>query len=187
MKVSIKISTFSLMLLFIALISGWFFVVSNPITQPNSKPENPNSFGKNIVATEFDSYGKPKTIWVASNMVNYIKEDATTFENPRLTLYKPQQPPWYVKADHGKSLHGKEEVFLWGHVYANQPPGDNSHNITLLSPTMTIYPDKSYAITHDPVVIQKPNNIVHAVGMKIDLNTGNITLLSHTKANVTKK
>lgn len=185
--ISKKITAFSIILLFVALISGLFLVLSNPIKQPENKPDNPNSFAENVTATEFDLDGKAKTIWVASKMVNYIKDNITLFENPRLTLYKSNQPPWYFNADHGKAIHGKEEVFLWGNVKGYQPPGENSHNMTLLSPTMTVYPDQSYAITHDPVVIQKPHNIVHAIGMKIDLKTSNVTLLSQTQANIEKK
>ena len=89
--------------------------------------------------------------------------------------------PWIITADNGQSQAGVSQVHLWGNVKLLQPPARNSHNMTMTTSSLIIFPEKQLAQTDQPVVITEPGTVINGVGLRANLNTGEIQLLSQAR------
>jgi len=174
-------------LLLMTGLSVWLIISSHHMSLGKNKPQTPDAFATNIEATKMDKFGKPKSVLKSPKSTHYQQNDTTQLEKPFIILYKQNEPPWHIHADHGTAIHGSEKITLYGHVKFRQLPGTNSHYMTLTTSEMTFYPDRSFAETDKPVTIRQPGNIVHAVGLQADTEKSYIKLLSKTRGQYGQK
>lgn len=161
------------------LLSGWsLFIIYHKKPSTADDLGKPDSFMEEVVATFIDKEGKPSLKMIATKMTHYNQNDATTISNPILTLYRKSPKPWHLTADHARALQGISQIRLWSNVIINHPGDTQNEKTTLLTPSLSVFPDKQVATTVAPVVITQPNTKIHAIGMKADLDSGAIHLLS---------
>lgn len=175
-------------LLFTALfLSGWsaFIIYNKKSSSSLDDAGKPDAFMEEVVATIIDKQGKPSLKIVSPKMTHYLENDATEIIKPLMTLYRTSHQksikPWHLSADHAKALQGVNQIQLWENVIINHPGDELDEKTTLLTPTLTVYPEKQLAETTDPVVITQPNTKIHAIGMNADLASGAVKLLSQTR------
>jgi len=164
-----------------AILTVWFIFTTNNQYFGSNKPNTPDSYMTDVYAVTLNKDGKVASILVSPKVTDYEQDNNTDIQTPFVTINPQQEPPWHIHADHAKVLNGSSKILLWGNVNIQQLPGPNSHFLTLLTTELTLYPDKSFAETDQPVTIKQPDSIVHAVGMQADLNKGYIKLLSKTQ------
>jgi lipopolysaccharide export system protein LptC len=70
-----------------------------------------------------------------------------------------------------------EEVLLTGNVRLTRAPTANQSELVLLTTSLLVTPNKGFARTADPVVIQNATSHTDAVGLEFDYNTRQLTLL----------
>jgi lipopolysaccharide export system protein LptC len=178
---------FFFLLLTALLLSGWsaFIIYHKKSAASLNEPGKPDAFMEEVVATIIDKQGKPSLIIVSPKMTHYLENDATEIIKPLMTLYRASHQkstkPWHLSADHAKALQGINQIQLWENVIINHPEDELDEKTTLLTPTLTVYPEKQTAETADPVVITQPNTKIHAIGMNADLASGAVKLLSQTQ------
>lgn len=158
----------------------WFLLTTDFSLFQRYHPEHYDSFMTNVHGIKLDNFGKPHDELLTPNIKHYLENDAAIAEQPIFIFYGKKGPPWHVQGDQANSIKGNKVIFLTGHVRITQPPGLNSRNVTLTTTKMTIYPDRSFAETDQPVTIRQPGSIVHGVGMTADLNNGKVKILSQT-------
>ncbi len=158
----------------------WFIFSADFSLLHRSKPGHYDSFMTNVHGIKLDKFGKPHDELTTPNIKHYLKNDSATAQTPVFIFYGKKGPPWHVQGDIANSINGNKIVYLIGHVKIVQPPGLNSQNVTMTTTKMTIYPNRSFAETDQPVTIRQPGSIVHGVGMTADLNSGKIKILSQT-------
>jgi lipopolysaccharide export system protein LptC len=166
-------------LLFLIALSTWLLFSSYQQSGTN-KPQNPDSFMTNVHIIQMDKHGKPHYELITPKTVSYLLNDSSVLATPFIITYSQDEPPWHIKAKHGKTLHGFDKAFLWDNVSFHQLPGHGSHNATLKTSEMTFYPHKSFAETAKPVTIIQPGSIIHGIGMQADFNKNYLKLLSQT-------
>ncbi len=177
-KLKTLIVTISIILM-IALV--WFLIGTDFSLLHKSKPGHYDSFMTNVHGIKLDKLGNPHSELYSPNMKHYLKNDTTIAVKPKFIFYSKDGPPWHVKADHGKATNGDKLIYLWGNVYMRQLPGPGSHDATITTTSATLYPDRSYAETDQPVTVRQPGSIMHGVGMQANLKKGTIKILSKTK------
>lgn len=109
-------------------------------------------------------------------------EAETRLVEPRLTLYRRDEPPWHVHARRGvlrRPLDGgpdAETVSLAGDVTLEQRRGDEW--VRLVTEALMLYPKRQYAETDRDVMIQGVFGRTTASGLQGDLRAGALQLFS---------
>lgn len=175
------IKPFFLLCLICLVVSGSLWLLMRPAVPSSfsALSEIPDSFMQEVTATKLNVQGAPHYFFTAQEVKHYPHGDTTLMTQPSFIFYPVNEPPWHVKSDSAKMIHGYEKAWLMGNVFAKQPPGAHSHDLTLLTDEMTLYPDKSLAETNRPVTVTQPDSVVHSIGMQIDMNTNSVKFLSH--------
>jgi len=158
-----------------------FFIAQSTTQTVSASSPNIDTFMENVTAVVLDQQGNPRLKLVTPKMIHYPANDTTEMVAPEFDLYRHSPQPWHINAKHGKAQQGIEKIDLWDEVVIHHP-ADIQHPSTLIqTPALTIYPSQQTAETKEAITIQQPNLIVHAIGMKADLNTDTLQLLSQAK------
>lgn len=118
---------------------------------------------------------------IRASRLEHLKEtDVTLLTMPDLLLYSADQPPWHVQSKLGEVSPAGEQVELIEDVRVQHTDAKNRETL-LTSSRMTVFPDKEYAETSQPVKIEAANGVTTATGMKAYLNEGRVNLLSNVR------
>lgn len=135
---------------------------------------------QSFTATAMDARGRPEHELQAVSMIHFT-DDVTELSEPRMTLFRPDGPPWRVVADEGRIAPGGELVTLRGNVrMSRQTEGEGS--MLLLTDFIRIRPDDKYAETEAAVTISDPGTVVKAVGMQAYMAEERLILLSEVRS-----
>ncbi len=139
----------------------------------------PDFFIINSTHTKFNSSGKIQNQIKAGKITHLPTNNIYLFEKPDMLMNTPGEQPWRVTADKGKSEKGKSIVYLWDNVKIVRAASPKNSDFDITTTALTIYPEKRFAETDQPVTIIQSGNITKAVGAKADLKTGIIKLISN--------
>ena len=170
----------------------------------------PDAYVNGLILTQMGDTGQVASRFYAKKAVHYAT-DVTLLDTPYAILYggnddannltntlsagaeqpatttskkstKKQQPPWMIKADHGRLTQSGTVLYLWDNVRIWQAKGQQNQSTVFTTTSLTYYPKTRLAKTKAPVNIDRGDGSkISAVGMKANLNTGEITFLSKTR------
>lgn len=143
--------------------------------------EQPDAYMENVSATFMDKFGKPKMKIVTPKMLHYATNDMTHLTSPQVTLYRKSPQPWFISSHYAKATHGIDNIDFREDVMIHHP-GDETLPATIIkAPTLIVHPNKETAETNEHVELIQPNLTVMATGMRANINSGSIMLLSQAK------
>jgi LPS export ABC transporter protein LptC len=140
-----------------------------------------NSYMVNTNTTIFDLDGQVKYTLISAKVTHDDVDNTTLLEQPQATSAAKSGPPWQLSADQGKVINKGDIIYLTGHVKIDQPTGQGSEDVTLLTSELTYYPNRKFAETQAPVTITQPGLTVTGIGMTADLDKGKIDLIKQSK------
>jgi lipopolysaccharide export system protein LptC len=144
--------------------------------------DSPDFFMTNITHTKFNHKGNIQNQIKANKVIHFTTNNVYLFEKPNMMMYSPNQQPWHITANKGKSEYGKSTVYLWDNVKIVRTASANNSNFDIATSQLTVYPDIKFAETKEPVTIIQTGNITKATGAKADFKTGTIKLISKVKS-----
>ena len=166
--------------LFIAL-RDWNRVDGSPSDRLGPAGE-PDLLMQKATITQFDDDGAVRYRLLSAEVRHYEDEGLTRLVAPTLTLNRAPQPPWFARANHGfvrdtdaPGENTAEVIILREDVHLEQR---NPNRVEITSPTLRIYPNRQFAETDQPVIIDTATGRSSAVGLSGDLNTGLLKLSS---------
>lgn len=162
------------------LFTAWSILISthkNLILLPTDHNQ-PDGFMETVVATILNKEGHPTLKVATPKMVHYFNGDTTEILHPDVTIYRNSPQPWTVHSQFARAKGGTNEILFWNHVVVHHPEDTINPLTTMQTTTLTVFPDEQIARTNQPVLIEQPGTIVHAVGMIANLNDGTVKLLS---------
>lgn len=172
---------FSLILLIGAGLSIFLMVIREHKTSKVVAPGGINAFMIKPTYQDFDQQGQLHSKMQANQMKHYVRHDMSLFTNPDILIYTDDRIPWYITSDHGKSQNGTTKVLLYGNVVLHQPQRPDHPETTINTTELTVYPKRSFAETDKPVQIKRPGTVIHGKGIKANLKTGVIRLLTQSR------
>ena len=162
--------------------SAWSIMISPSHHSINeSDPKQIDSYMENVQATTFNKMGQPSLKLTSPKMVHYPENNTTYLTTPKLVVFRQSPEPWYVNADYARATNGLDKILLWSHVNIHHLADTENPTTSLLTETMTIFPNEQIALTDAPVTFTQPDTTIHAVGMQANLDAGTIKLLSQTQ------
>ena len=164
---------------------------SEPGTElPPELAEQPDLYMQGSTITQFDADGSVRYRLMADQIRHFTRDDTTRLETPELTVHRPDEPPWSVRANHGylrpRGLPGKareEVVYLREDVVLEQR-NDDKHRVKLTTEALYVYPERRFAETDRAVMIETDAGRTTAVGLAGNLGTGLLQLSSNDSQRV---
>ncbi len=162
-------------------------VIAGAILWYNSTPAKPkklalendyDAFATHVISTQFSSTGNKRYELITPRLNHYKQENKTYAVTPKLYLYNSENDKWQITAEYALATHGEALIDFIEHVDISGADTNNHKNTQLLTEKISYSPEKNMATTDAPVTIVQPGSIIHATGMNVDFNTGNVTLKS---------
>jgi lipopolysaccharide export system protein LptC len=142
----------------------------------------PDLLMEQATITQYGDDGSVSYRLLSTEVRHYQMEQITHLTAPSLTLNRAPQPPWFARSDegfvHDTSTAGDnttEVILLRDDVHLEQR---EPNRIELTSASLYVYPDRQFAETDQPVMIDTTSGRSYAVGMSGDLSTGLFKLSS---------
>ena len=141
----------------------------------------PDAFMENVTVLIFDKQGKPKMKIAAPKMVHYTNNDTTQLNVPTITLYRQSPQPWYITSHYAEAKHGADQVDFRDNVVVQHAADINAPATIIKTETLTILPNIEIAETQDAITMTQPNIVIHGIGMRANIQSGDIQLLSQAR------
>ena len=183
-----RLIVLSTLIIAFALTINWF------TTEPEEKfdftPRNePDLYMLNATINQFGPEGELQHRIAADRFTHFPLTDVTTMKFPALVLGRTRDSdPWEITSSKGRILpssdYREEVVELWSNVLASQS-GIGNQFVSFQTQSLTVYPERDYAETDEPVFIKNQSGRTTAAAMRAFLNTGKFMFYSTPTHRVT--
>ena len=168
-------------------LGDWKHIEVSPNEQPASAGE-PDLYMEKAAITQYGEDGTVRYRLLSTEVRHYEDERITRLVAPTMTLFRAPQQPWFARSNEGlvhdtDTVDGKRDeiILLRDDVHLEQR---EPNRIAISSPDLYVYPDRQFAETNQPVIIDTTSGRTHAVGMSGDLNTSLLKLSSSASERV---
>lgn len=176
---------FPIILLAIALglLGYWNIRPETFLEQPPGPAKDDRTidfYAKNVRTIQFQEDGQ-RDYELQSDALEHVESsDVTYMEQPRMQLYRGNEIPWNIRSDRGEVGPEGAEVELIDNVKVDKTDAGGRPSI-LTTSRLTVFPDRQYAETQQPVRIDAANGVTTGQGMKAYLNEGRMILQSNVR------
>ena len=136
-------------------------------------------FTVNSFTTQYRPDGKRQHELFAEKSEHLQSRDISLVTHPDMHLYRGTPLPWRIRSDLAEVAPHGTEVELIDHVRVERTD-TKGRPVIITSTRMTVFPDKSYVQTQQPVRIEM-SGVTTAVGMKAYLDQSKMYLLSNVR------
>lgn len=130
---------------------------------------------QSISQLNFNDIGEKHFLLNATEAIHFIKRGITEFQQPELIFYGENRQNWDARASSGVTRDNGDNFQLTGNVIIRKLDS-NSGKIELHTQSMHISPKTEIAETSDDVEIFQGNNRTQSKGLRIEMQTGKLTL-----------
>ena len=157
-----------LLTLVVAIIS-WRAVqqekpVSRSFTQGGARAIDYYVTGLDV--TRMTAAGRPAHRLLAANLRHYSDDDTTELEQPHLTVFQDDAPPWEVDSETAWMSADGSLVLLAGEVLIEREGGAANRPMRILTRNLRVQPSEDYAETDEKVRVESEPDWLDAVGMQ---------------------
>lgn len=170
-------------LVLVVLTTDWQ-TESTPPEPIEPLPDAPDLFMEDARITQYGSDGGVQYRLDSSTIRHFDRENLTRLEAPKFELNRAGGLPWLVRSSHGYIRYRtqatppqEEVVYLRDNVELEQR-ADDGEFVKLTTDALYVYPDRRYAETDRPVMIDTNSGRTTAVGLQGDLGRGLLKLFS---------
>lgn len=111
----------------------------------------PNYTVDNFTATQMDEGGAPLRQLTAIELRHYADDDSNELDDPQVTLFQDEGPPWLLRSDTAWLSGDNELMLLHGEVYIDREAGETTRPLHLRTRELTVKQRQKYAETDQPV------------------------------------
>ena len=159
----------ALLLIAAALIS-WLMVdrqaTDPPLRVAQQGPREIDYAVTGLDVTRMTAAGQPAHRLRARTLRHFDDDDTTELEEPRLTVYQDDEPPWEVDAERAWMSADGSLVLLTGEVVINRAAHANSPPVRMVTRELRVQPRQDYAETDEKVRVETDTDRLDAVGMQ---------------------
>ena len=172
----------------LAIVTGYWQMSSAPPEPLEQRADEPDLYMQDATITQYGADGAAQYRLDSSSIRHFERDNLTRLTAPRFELYRSTGQPWLVRSDHGyiryrreasevHEVRTEEVVYLRDHVLLERHADDGTF-VTLETEALYIYPDRRFAETDQPVMIDTNSGRTSAVGLEGDLGRGLLKLFS---------
>lgn len=172
-----------LIALLLAAVGYWNIRPESFMQQPPSASAEDSPIDFYVInprTIQYQPDGRRNYELTADKMEHIKATDVSLLTRPDLRSYRGTELPWHITSERGEVGPQGEEVELIDNVKVERTDAEGRPTI-ITSTRMTVFPEKDYAETRQPVRIVAANGVTTATGMKAYLNEGRMLLLSNVR------
>ncbi|MCD6038902.1 MAG: lptC [Gammaproteobacteria bacterium] len=178
----LKNAIISFLIILALSLSSWFIFIAKHTQALHSEASHrPDAFMEEVIATIINKEGTPALKIEAPKMTHYPDNDTTDIKTPHITMYRHSPEPWHIRANYAKATQGLSQIYFWDHVIIHHISDRTNPTTTMITRTLTVFPDTQIAQTNDNVTLTQPDTTIQGVGMLANLNDGTVQLISQAR------
>lgn len=177
------------MLLWVALlglfaVAGWWLrdrIQAEPPAPAPTAGASPEYYMSEFVTHAMHPDGSPRYRLAADRLMHYTEADQADLEQPRLTLFRADAPPWQVQSEQGKVYDQGTRVHLLGAVTIERPAAPGHRPLQVDTRELHVWPERDYAETDQPTTIRSRASRMEGIGMQAWFAEERLRLLSNVR------
>ncbi len=159
-------------------LSFWLDAVVQTANPPDrTRRHDPDFIVHNFTASQTGPDGELKHTLRASRMTHYLDDDTSQLEQPVLVHFAEKGQQVSAQADRAQISGDGETIQLSDNVRLVRAPVASQSEMVLLTESLLVTPNRNFARTDEPVVIQNATSRTDAVGLEFDYRTRQLELL----------
>jgi LPS export ABC transporter protein LptC len=168
------------LLVVLAITSLWWLKYrSGPTSRVEAGfPSDIDYYMADVRITTTDELGRPAYRLVSPRIEHLIADDSARAESPQLMVFRDSAPAWQLKAESGLMPAGGIIIDLQGEVIVTREAGPRSPATHAQTREVTVNTLEKTARTQERVAVERGNWDIEGVGMRIDLETGQLEMSS---------
>jgi lipopolysaccharide export system protein LptC len=127
-----------------------------------------------------DESGYLKSQLTAETMKHYQNTN-TELAKPQLIFYKHTEPMWRVHAETGEIAPTGKQIWLWGQTTWERPATASAAALTVISQDVSVQLVTHLIETQAPTTILSASGQTQSVGIRLDMSTEQLALLSKVR------
>ncbi|MGH8033305.1 MAG: LPS export ABC transporter periplasmic protein LptC [Luteimonas sp.] len=168
----------TLVLLVAALVSGWAAWRQRSDDAPTAAASaRPTYLLRDFELIALNAQGKESFTLRAPELAQSPTDETMALRTPLFLLPDKSGARWEIRSRTGWVAADNSEVRLRGNVVANSPPSA-AKPTTMHTEELNVFPDKNEATSVVLVTVNAPGSTMRGTGLKADLATQRIQLLS---------
>lgn len=173
---------FALLAALLAAIGYWNIRPESFMTRSVSAPAEDaiDFYAENARSVQFQADGALHYRLSAEHLEHLQSSDVTRLTRPELRLYRGSAYPWHVLSERGEVSPGGVQVDLLDGVRVERSDA-KGRPILLTTSRLSVFPEREYAETSQPVRIEAANGVTTASGLQVYLNESRMLLKSNVR------
>lgn len=141
----------------------------------------PRLYMDNFKINRIDNQGLLKYTFTAPHLVQLPNQQGTRVERPEMTIFENGRTLiWSLRAEKGW-LSPDNDIIRLETVNATRPPASGKYPMVLTTSALTLYPEKDFAETTEPVRMESPQVTITGTGLEAYLDQERLNLLSEVR------
>ena len=116
--------------------------------------------------TRMTAAGRPAHRLLAASLRHYTDDDTTELEQPHLTVFQDDAPPWEVDSETAWMSADGSLILLSGEVLIERQGNTANRPLRILTRNLRVQPGEDYAETDEKVRVESDLDWLDAVGMQ---------------------
>jgi lipopolysaccharide export system protein LptC len=158
------------MLVFLMLLTFWLSKYVNPDTSAGreSDASAPDVVVERFISKMLSPTGAIQYVLMAERMTHYPVGDLSMMEQVVFTATTPGQPQLVAKSPTARLISGGNEVVMEGGVVIDSSAFGNTPAMKLLTPRLTVLPEKNTASSNEGVLIESSQGVMNASSFELN-------------------
>ena len=153
----------------LAAILSWQMVQQDEPVSQAAHPSGPRQIDYYVTGldlTRMTATGKPAHRLRAKNLHHYTDDETTELQQPHLTVFQDDAPPWEVDSERAWVSADGSLVLLSGEVLISREGDADNRPMRILTRELRVQPSEDYAETDEKVRVESDSDWLDAVGMQ---------------------
>lgn len=156
-----------LLAVLLLLVGGLAFWLQREVADelpPPAEARRPDYRVEGLTATTMDAQGRPERRLTAAELRHYAREDTSELDDPVLTLFDPDAPPWVARSQQGLISDGGDRIDLIGDVHLRRAGSASLRPLHLTTEALWVEPEQELARTDRPMRLTSNEDWVTSAG-----------------------
>jgi lipopolysaccharide export system protein LptC len=171
----------AIILSLLAIGSAWLLnrLSETGSTEISVLRHDPDNYMYDLTTLTMNQDGSPKNKLYADYMAHYPDDNTIELINPKLEIFRVDEPPTTITAEKGWVTEDNEVILLSGNTRLIQLDNNGVRQLEIITSDVRVLMDQEYAETDKPATIFGKKITIKSTGMNAYLGENRLELLNN--------